>query len=60
MPSDATGDPFTDTEAMEWPQRDHWQSAMEEENTSVQLNNTFSTLNSWHARQLQVKLCGSK
>jgi len=33
---------------------------MEEESTSILLNNTFSTLNSWKARQLQDKPIGSK
>ena len=33
---------------------------MEEESPSILLNNTFSALNSWEARQLQVKLIGSK
>jgi hypothetical protein len=40
---------------MESPQRDHWKRAMEEESTSILLNNTFSALNSREARQLQVK-----
>jgi hypothetical protein len=50
----ATGDPYTYTEAMESPQRNHWKRAMEEECTSILLNNTFSALNSREARQLQV------
>jgi hypothetical protein len=58
--SEATGDPFTYAEAMESPQRDHWKRAMEEESTSILLNNTFSALNSREARQLQVKPIGSK
>jgi len=33
---------------------------MEEESTSILLNNTFSALNSWEGRQLQVKPIGSK
>jgi len=33
---------------------------MEEESTSILLNNTFSALKSWEARQLQVKPIGSK
>jgi len=48
-------DPFTYVEAMESPQRDHWKTAIEEESTSILLNNTFSALNSWEARQPQVK-----
>ena len=53
-------DPFTYVEAMESPQQDHWKRAMEEESTSILLNNTFSALNSHAARQLQVKPIGSK
>jgi len=56
----SAADPFTYAEAMDSPQRDHWKRAMEEENTSILLNNTFSTLNSREARQLQVKPIGSK
>jgi hypothetical protein len=33
---------------------------MEEESSSILLNNTFSTLNSRDARQLQLKPIGSK
>jgi len=51
-------DPFTYMEAMKRPQRVHWNRAMEEESTSILLNNTFSALNSRAARQLQVKLIG--
>jgi len=58
--SAATGDPYTYAEAMESPQRDHWKRAMEEESTSILLNNTFSALNTREARQLQVKPIGSK
>jgi hypothetical protein len=58
--STAIGDPFTYAEAMKSPQRDHSKRAMEEECTSILLNNTFSTLNSWEAQQLQVKPIGSK
>jgi hypothetical protein len=47
-------DPFTYAEAMESPQRDHWKRAMEEESTSIVLNNTCSSLNYREARQLQV------
>jgi len=53
-------DPFTYTEAMESPQRDHWKRDMEEESMSILLNITFSALNSREARQLQVKPIGSK
>jgi len=52
-------DPFTYVEAMESPQRDHWKRAMQEESTSIMLNNTFSALNSQEALQLQVKPIGS-
>jgi hypothetical protein len=60
MASAATGDPYTYAEAMESPQRNYWKRAMDEESTSILLNNTFSALNSQEARQLQVKLIGSK
>jgi len=53
-------DPFTYAEAIESPQRDHWKRVMEEESTSILLNNTFCALNSWEARQLQVQPIGSK
>jgi len=56
----ATGDPFSYAEAMESPQRDHWKRAMEQESSSIMLNNTFSALTSREARQLQVKPTGSK
>jgi len=58
--SSATGDPYTYAEAMKSPQQTHWKRAMEEESTSILLNNTFSALNSREARQLQVKPIGSK
>jgi hypothetical protein len=58
--SEAIGDPFTYAEAMLNPQRDHWKRAVEEESTSILLNNTFSALNSREAWQLQVKPIGSK
>jgi hypothetical protein len=60
MPSVAIGVPFTYAEVMESPQRDHWKSAMEEESTSILLNNTFSALTSWDAQQRQVKLIDSE
>jgi len=53
-------DLFTYAEAMESPQGDDWKRAMEEESTSIVLNNTFSAINSREARQLQVKPIGSK
>jgi hypothetical protein len=45
---------------MEIPQRNQWNRAMEEENMSILLNNTFSGLNSREAQQLQAKQSGSK
>jgi hypothetical protein len=45
---------------MESPQRDHWGGAMEEDSTSILLNNTFSALNSREAQQLQVQPISSK
>jgi len=53
-------DPFTYVDAMDSPQRDHWKQAMEEECTSILLNNTFATINSRDATQLQVKPIVSK
>ena len=53
-------DAFTYTEAMESPQRKRWKRAMEEESTSILLNNTFSALNSREAQQLKVRPIGSK
>jgi len=53
-------DPFTSVETMDSPQRDDWKRAMEEECTSILLNNTFTTINSQEARQLRVKPIGSK
>jgi len=58
--SEATGDPFTYAEAMESPQRNQWKRAMEEESTSILLNNTFSARKSREALQLQGKPIGSK
>jgi hypothetical protein len=58
--SEATGDAYTYAEAMESPQRDHRNRAMEEESTLILHNNAFSDLNSREARQLQVKSIGSK
>jgi len=52
--------PFTYTEAMQSPQRDHWKRAMEEERTSILINNTIPALNSREAWQLPVYLIGSK
>jgi len=45
---------------MESPQQDHCERAMEEESTSILLNNTFSALNSQEAQQLQVKPIDTK
>jgi hypothetical protein len=53
-------DPFTYAEAMESPQRNHSKRAMEEESTSILLNNTISAVNSREARQLKVRPIGSK
>jgi hypothetical protein len=53
-------DPFTYAEAMDSPQHEHWKRAMEEECTSILLNNTFTTVNYQEARQLRVKPIGSK
>jgi len=53
-------DPFTYVEAMESPHRDHWTRAMEEESSSILLNNTFSAPNSREAGQLLVNPIGSK
>jgi len=52
-------DPFTYAVAMDSPQPDHWKRAMEEEWTSILVNNTCTTINSREARQLQVKPIGS-
>jgi hypothetical protein len=57
--SEATGDPYTYVDAKESPQRDHWNRAMDRSSTSILLNNTFSTLNSREAWQLQVKPIGT-
>jgi len=53
-------DPFTYVEAMDSQLRNNWKRAMEEECTSILLNNTFTTINSQEARELQVKPIGSK
>jgi len=53
-------DPFIYAEAMDSPQRDDWKRAMEEECTSILLNNTFITIKSREARQLLVKPIGFK
>jgi len=53
-------DPFTYAEAMDSPQQDHWKRAMEEECTSILLNNTFTTINSREARLSWVKSIGSE
>jgi hypothetical protein len=54
------GDPLTYAQAMESPERNHWRQAMNEESSSILLNNTFSAVDSREARQLQVKPIGSK
>jgi len=51
----SASEPFTYVEAKESPQRNHWKWAMEEESTSILLNNTFTALNSGEAWQLQVR-----
>jgi len=56
----SNSDQFTYAEPMDSPQRDHWKRAMEEECTSILLNNTFTTINSRVRRQLGVKSFGSK
>jgi len=58
--SAATGHPYTYNKAIDSPQWDHWNRAMEEECTSILFNNTFSALNSREARQLRVQPIGSK
>jgi len=55
-----TSDPSTFAEYVDSPQQHHWKRAMEEECTSILLNNTFTTINSREARQLPVKPIGSK
>jgi hypothetical protein len=60
MASDGIGDTFTSAEAMESPQHNDRKTAMEEERTSILLNNTFSAPNSRVAQQLQVKLICSE
>jgi hypothetical protein len=52
-------DPFTDVEAMDSPQGDHWKRKMGEECTSILLNNIFTTINSREARQFRVQPIGS-
>jgi len=51
LPS-ATSDSFTYAEAMDSPKHEHWKQPMEEECTSILLNNTFTTVNSQEVRQL--------
>jgi len=53
-------DPLSYAEATDRPHRDRWKQAMEEECTSMLLHNTFTTINSWEARQLRVKPIRSK
>jgi hypothetical protein len=45
---------------MHSPQQHDWKRPMEQEYTSITLNNIFTTINSREARQLQVKPIGSK
>jgi hypothetical protein len=52
--------PFTHVEALGSPLRNRWNRAMDEECTSVVLNNTFTSVTSREARQLRVMLIGSK
>jgi hypothetical protein len=54
-----TCDPLTYAEAMDSPHHQYWKQAMEEECTSIQLNNTFTTVHSREARQGRVKSIGS-
>jgi len=53
-------DPLTSTVAMDSPQRDNANRAMEDECALILLNNTFTTINSREARQLRFKLFRSK
>ena len=55
----STADAFRFAEAMQSPAQDHWRRVMEEEVTSIMLNNTFSTLKSEEAQLLQVRLVRS-
>jgi len=52
--------PFTCVEAKDTPQRNHLKQAMEAECTLMMYNNSFTTISSWEARQLQVKPIRSK
>jgi hypothetical protein len=54
------GDPLTYAEAKAGPLRDHWKLAIDDESTSILLNNTFTTVNYKEAKQLLVKLVGSR
>jgi hypothetical protein len=40
------GDLSTHAEAMAGPLKDHWKRAIDEENASILLNNTFTAVNS--------------
>jgi hypothetical protein len=53
-------DPVTYAEAMDSTQHEAWKGAIEEEFTSILLNNTFTTVNSREAMQLPVKPIRSK
>jgi hypothetical protein len=52
--------PFTYAEAMDSPQQGDWKRVMEEECTSILLNNTFTTNNSPEERQVHVNPISSK
>jgi hypothetical protein len=54
------GDPSKYAEAMTGPLRDHWKQAIDEESASILLNNTFNRVCSKEAKQLHVKLVGSR
>jgi hypothetical protein len=54
------GDRLTYAETMAGRHGDHWKRAIDEESTSILLNNTFTTVNSKKAYQLHVKPVGSR
>ena len=55
-----TSDGLTDSEAMDSLQHEHWNRAMDEQCTLTLQNNSFTTAMFEEARQLRVKLIGSK
>jgi len=55
----SAADSFTYMEAMESPQWDHQNRAMEEQSTWILFYNFFSALHSLQAGQLHFKLIGS-